>query len=261
MIKVYVQGVSVLAPGLNGWQASRAILAGQVPYRTEPLPRVTPEILPAAERRRSSESVRLAVTVAQEAMNQSSLPLNGVATVFASSDGDGQTLHQICEALARPEHDVSPTRFHNSVHNAAAGYWSIATGSKLPSNSLCAFDDSFAIGLLEAATQVVVERVPVLLVAFDLPFPQPLHQVRAVSQVFACAFLLVADSAPAGLGLWEISIENGTAPIALPEIFDGLGSNPAARALPLLQNLARQQDGTVRLGCLGRRDVVVKCSR
>lgn len=261
MIKVYVQGVGVLAPGLNGWQSSRAILAGQASYRAGPLPGYTPEILPAAERRRSSESVRIAVTVSQEAMNQSSLPLNGVATVFTSSDGDGQTLHQICEALARTEHDVSPTHFHNSVHNAAAGYWSIATGSKLPSNSLCAFDDSFAMGLLEAATQLAVEHFPVLLVAFDLPFPPPLHQVRAVSQVFACAFLLVDEPTPAGLGAWEISLEDGTVPAALPKIFDGLSNNPAARALPLLQNLARQQDETVRLSYFNRSQVVVKCSR
>lgn len=262
MRKVYVQSVGLMGPGLAGWQAGRMVLAKLAPYHVEPLPRLVPEILPATERRRSSEAVRLAVTVAQEAMNQSSLPLNGVATVFSSSDGDGQILHQICESLAAPERNVSPTRFHNSVHNAPAGYWSIATGSKLPSNSLCAFDESFAAGLLDAASQVVVEDQPVLLVTFDLPYPQPLYQMRPVECGFACAFLLTPNSTPNTLAGWEISVQTGNAPTAMPRIFcAALGSNPAARALPLLQNLAQNQDETVRLAYLSGSDVAVRCSR
>ena len=43
---------------------------------------------------------------------------------------NGQVIHEICEALATDEREVSPTRFHNSVHNASAGYWGIATRSQ-----------------------------------------------------------------------------------------------------------------------------------
>ena len=75
----------------------------------------------------------------------------------------GDITHQICEALARPEREVSPTSFHNSVHNAPAGYWSIATGSRLASTSICAYDVSFAAGLLEAAAYATVEHQPVML--------------------------------------------------------------------------------------------------
>ena len=49
------------------------------------------------------------------------------------------------------ERELSPTRFHNSVHNAPAGYWSIATQSREPSTSLCRDDESFQAALLEAA--------------------------------------------------------------------------------------------------------------
>ena len=62
--------------------------------------------------------------------------------------------HEICQALALAAREVSPTRFANSVHNAAAGYWSIATGSMMESNVLCAFDASFVAGLLDAMTQL-----------------------------------------------------------------------------------------------------------
>jgi hypothetical protein len=262
MSKVFVQSVGVLGPGLTGWPASRAILAGVTPYQAAPLHFLTPEILPATERRRSSECVKLAVAVAQEAMNQGSFPLNGVATVFASSDGDGQTLHLICEALAAPERDVSPTRFHNSVHNAAAGYWSIATGSKRPSNSLCAFDVSFAAGLLDAASQVVVEATPVLLVTFDLPFPEPLHAVRPVQNSFAAAFLLSPDATPDALMGLEVSVQNGGKAASVPEPFRAaLGNNQAARCLPMLQYLAEQRKGIIRLEYLGGSHVAVRCER
>lgn len=259
MKSVYLQGVGVIGPGLCGWENSRAVLAGEAPCLNEPLPRLAPDLLPATERRRSSETVRLAVTVAQEAMRQSRLPLDKVATVFASSDGDGQTLHHICEALATPERDVSPTRFHNSVHNAAAGYWSIATGSRLPSNSLCAYDVSFAAGLLDAVSQIVVEDETVLLVAFDLPFPEPLHAVRKVECGFAAAFVLAPRRDAHTLTEWEIALQKDGPPPIFPDV-NAWASNPAARALPLLALLAQKRSGTVRLDYLHDMRVVVKCS-
>ena len=66
-----------------------------------------------------------------------------------SSDGDGEIVHRLCTALASPAAEVSPTDFHNSVHNAATGYWSIGAHSSAPSTALCAYDGSFAAGLLE----------------------------------------------------------------------------------------------------------------
>ena len=52
------------------------------------------------------------------------------AAVFSSSSGDGQNCHESVRSARVSDRRVSPTRFHNSVHNAAAGYWSIATGAK-----------------------------------------------------------------------------------------------------------------------------------
>ena len=76
---------------------------------------------------------------------------------------------------------VSPTRFTNSVHNAAAGCWHIAVASRASSTSLCAFDGSFGAGLIEAATSVHLSGQPVLLVASDSPYPEPLNSVRPAS--------------------------------------------------------------------------------
>ncbi len=110
--------------------------------------------------------------------------------MFASSGGDGETIHEILATLAGPARELSPTRFHNSVHNVAAGYWSIATGAKTPATSLCAHDGSFAAGLLEAGAQALATNGTVTLIAYDLPYPEPLASVRRIAAPFAVALLL-----------------------------------------------------------------------
>ena len=106
--------------------------------------------------------------------------------MFTSSSGDGDNVHAICESARHAERQVSPTRFHNSVHNAAAGYWSIATQCRAASTSLCCHDASFAAGLLEAASQVAVDGKPVALIAYDHPYPAPLRR-RAPDRARASA--------------------------------------------------------------------------
>ena len=167
MSVAYLSAVGMLGPGLPDWAVGREVLGGKQPYRHGSAPEPQARILPPNERRRGAKSVRWAVAAAQEALEGASISAAEAATVFASSSGDGETLHQMCEALAGPLREVSPTRFHNSVHNAAAGYWSIGAGSRQPSVTLCAHDASFAAGLIEAATQVLVNRTPVLLVEND----------------------------------------------------------------------------------------------
>src|SRR5690606_40428753 len=83
----------------------------------------------------------------EDLLRDNPVSIRRCAAVFASSGGDYPIIDQICKALCEPERLVSPTQFHNSVHNSAAGYWSIATGSRAPSTSISAFDDTFAAGL------------------------------------------------------------------------------------------------------------------
>ena len=52
--------------------------------------------------------------------------------MFASTYGDLAITDYMCSTLAKAPMTLSPTRFHNSVHNAAAGYWSIATACRQP---------------------------------------------------------------------------------------------------------------------------------
>src|SRR3984885_9051765 len=150
-MRVFIEGVGVIGPGLDGWAEARAVLAGAAHYEPRPVRPPLIALLPPAERRRAGTAVKLAIAAGIEALAQAARAPPEMAMVFAASGGDGDTVDQILSVLATPLREVSPTRFHNSVHNAPSGYWSVATGSQAPSTSLCAFDDSVAAGILEAA--------------------------------------------------------------------------------------------------------------
>ena len=175
--------------------------------------------------------------MAQEAVGTSK---DDFSVVFTSSDGDGDIVHRLCTALAAPGATVSPTDFHNSVHNAATGYWSIGAHSTAPSTALCAYDASFAAGLLEAACLVATEARTVLLVAVDLPYPPPLAAHRPVRHGFAAALALEPGSQ------LEVSLASGEAS-PLPANLEAFTGNAAAACLPLLAALARPGGATVRL--------------
>jgi len=256
LIGVGVRGIGVLAPGLPGWPAARRVLAGEEPYRATEAAEPRPDALPPNERRRGVRTVRWAIAAAQEALAASGAAPADAASVFATSSGDGETLVQILEALAQPAHEVSPTRFHNSVHNAASGYWSIAAGARRAAVTLCAYDASFAAALLEAAALVQSGERNVPLVAYDIPYPPPLAAVRPIREPVAVALVLGAEADAPALALWRIALEAEPATIAAMPIPE-LASNPAARALPLLAGVARGESADVRLALPGECTLVV----
>lgn len=250
MITVHISGIGLCGPGMADWTTGCAVLRGEKPFDDTP-PKPAAAILPPAERRRCGPATRIALQVAQEAMTQADFPPTQAAVVFASSDADGENLHHILESLAQPGHEVSPTRFHNSVHNAAAGYWNIATGARTPANSLAAFDASFAAGLLEAAVQVAAENIPVLLVAFDLPFPSPLNEVRTIAVPLSVALLLTPQAATNTMARLQITLgtEQPDSSMSHADLEALRSGNPAARALPLLQAIANRQGQRLSLNC------------
>ena len=235
MNPVWLASAGVLGPGMPDWRSARSALAARSLVADSPDPEPSPGLLPANERRRASAPARWALSVGSEALHASGLAAEEVAIVFTSCGGDSQITDQICQALAAKPPQMSPTRFHNSVHNAPAGYWSIHARSRAPSTTLCGFDRSFAVGLLEAAAQTVVEQRPVLLVAYDLPGPEPIRGLWPVARPFAAA-LLLAPRAAGDIALrLQIDLAAGVVPPAWPEGMPAdLASNPAAQALNIL---------------------------
>jgi Beta-ketoacyl synthase, N-terminal domain len=163
-VRVYIDGVGVWSPGLEGWLKAGAVLRGDVPFDPQSVPLPSPAVLPAAERRRSPGTARVAVQVAAEACAHAGSDAAQLPCVFASSHGDTEISDYLCRELALNA-PLSPTRFHNSVHNAASGYWTIAVGCMQSATALSGGDESFAYGLLEAAVQASSSQRPVLLVS------------------------------------------------------------------------------------------------
>ncbi len=247
----YVGGIGVLGPGLQNWPRAAAVLLGQQAYVTAPTVLPVPTMLPPAERRRTGRVVKLALAVAWEAASHAAADPAQMPSVFSSSGSDGHICHEICLALALPTREVSPTRFSNSVHNVAAGYWSIATGSMTESNVLCAFDASFVAGLLDAMTQITVDRQAVLFVAYDSEYPPPLHAKRPIPDALGVAMVLTPERTVSSMARIEVALTDESPDrMSDPELEALRVAIPAARALPLMQLLAGRVTGRVILDYL-----------
>ena len=241
-LRFCVESVAFWAPSLPGWPIARAAFRGEGGPVEPAAKRPAPEILAPAERRRAPDSVALALEVAAAAVRESGRDAAALASIFTSAHGDLAVNDYMCSTLASQPTLISPTRFHNSVHNAAAGYWTIATGCMAASTALSAFEASFAAGLLEAATQCLADDRPVLLVAFDVQAVGALASVTASQGLLATAFV-IAPAPAAGLPTrpgFEATLVSGPTAVASlrSSAARALASNAMADALPFLEALA-----------------------
>ncbi len=263
MTVVYVESVGLFAPGLIGWENSKSVLAGTTAYQFEPLPKYKPALLPANERRRASALVRLAFGACDDAVGGRLQQASQLAAVFTASGGDYDINDQVCRALLGDEKAVSPTQFHNSVHNAAAGYWSIAIKSQAPSVSLSAYDCSVSAGTIEAVTMVAVEKLSVLLVCSDNRIQPPMFKGRPIEQPFSAALWLSPEPGSNTIAELDITLINADG-LETPSLNPALEAmrcdNPAARILPLLELLARNDGGSVLLSTVGSQVLQVSLS-
>ena len=234
----WIRGVGLRGPGLVDWATSRPVLRGDAPYVPAATQIVAPAALPPAERRRVGKGVKIALEAGFAAVADAGLDAASLPSVFTSSSGDGDNCDAICRALA-DDRLISPTRFHNSVHNAPSGYWGIASGAMAASTSLCAYDDSFVAGLDDALTQLATGTEAVLLVAYDAPYPEPLHAPRPTPDAFAVGLVLSREPGPRPLAAVH---REAAAPhestLADPALERCRTAIPAARSLPLLVALA-----------------------
>lgn len=238
MMRVSVDAVGVLAPGLPDWEALRAVLSSQCRFVSSPLEAPQPNCLAPAERRRSSPTVRLAIAVAEQTFRQTALAPQDMAMVFSSYEAAGVITHQLCEVLAGSR-EVSPTQFHNSVHNAPSGYYSIAMNAQRAASSICRGEWSFAAGLLNAAAQAVADQLPVLYVCYDSPLPSPMCEVMPVVDAMAIALVLTPHAGPTSLATWELAIAPRRGAATWHEwIPSEWHANACARGFALLESLA-----------------------
>lgn len=258
-MRARLDGLSVVGGGIAGWNEAQAILRGERTWQEAPLSVPAPAILSPNERRRASPFVRMALSAAEEASERAGRDRARLDCIFASAIGDGKVAHAVLRALTTADRAVSPTQFHNSVHNAVAGYWSIGTGNHEAATSLAAGDGTFGGALLKALMTVAVEGRAVELVAVEHAFPEPLNAKRPIGVPLCVAMVLgppEGDPAPPGSGesgeRWEIAMTGtGPGPASTPrrEGLEGLwASGPVGRALPLLERLFDPGSVTVEVG-------------
>lgn len=263
MKPVFIDAIGLATPGMENWQTGSEILRGEQDYQAIALERYKPKFLPPNERRRATDLIRLAFKVCEEITPEDKDKQEKLASIFSSSGGDYQVLDQISKVLALPEKMVSPTLFHNSVHNSAAGYWGIATGSREASTSISAHDFSFFSGLIEAIVQVGHNQKSVQLAVYDTSPPEPMLAKRPITLPFACAFILRPTQTELSIAKLQTQIhyDLDTETKMQNTALESLRSiNPAARALPLLESIANKQSANIYIKGMGVQTLEVELS-
>src|SRR4051812_41765136 len=238
---LYIEGIGFWASRLPGWDAARAILRGEAAAPATAQTRPAPALLPPAERRRAPDTVAVSLEVASRACEVAKRDPKLMASVFASTHGDLAISDALCDTLAKTPLLTSPTKFHNSVHNAAAGYWTIATGCLKPYTSLSGYTFTFGEGLLEAASQVLSEGSPVLYVAFDIEARGPVGTMQPSRGVFAGALVLAAEVGERSLAKLTFDVNDSDALKPTPARAQNAAlveGNAMANGLPLFEVLA-----------------------
>lgn len=250
-MRVYLQGVGAFGPGFANWSELQAILDGESSDSALP-PAPKPSVIPANERRRAPMAVRIAVETCSQAVAMSGIDPKDAACVFASGHGDTQLTDYMCRELAGEHKQLSPTKFHNSVHNAAAGYWTIATGCRQPANSVAGLHQSVAVTLLEAMSQCVCEQQPVLLAFYDTPTAAALSSLLPNEHAFGMALVITPGDDSGRATALTSAVTNDVSDSAYSETLPAtlshlVAENPAAKALLLAQALTRIAASSVTL--------------
>lgn len=247
MIELGIRGLGFWAPGVADWTQARDLLARGGDWPDIASGRPAPSLMPANERRRAPDSVLLALAVAEQACSDAAVDPASLPSVFASIYGDLAINDYMCATLRDDPSAMSPIRFHNSVHNAPSGYWSIATSARRPTSSVAAARDTFAAGLLETACQAVDGDGPVLLAAYDSAGSGPVAWTSFVSRSFGCA-LVIDPTTSAGPRL-AIRTEPGDTTATAPRharLAELAGGNPiAAGAAALFEAIGTNSSASI----------------
>ncbi|TAN00692.1 MAG: hypothetical protein EPN40_03540 [Rhodanobacteraceae bacterium] len=248
-LRVGITGIGAWLHGAPDWPSLRGILLGEHDLADDAPAKPVADLLPAAERRRAPDGVRLAAEVARQACAMAGADPTKLPCVFASSHGEVAITDYVCETLVHAPQELSPTKFHNSVLNAPAGYWTIATGCTAASTAVTAYHASFAAGLLEAVAFACAEATPVLFASCDVASTGPLAAMTRTTLAFGVALVLAPEAmtgARLHMALHEGAADDlASAALALRHV---AGDNPAnAHALALLSTLAHTRPARLRL--------------
>ncbi|MCS3747938.1 MULTISPECIES: beta-ketoacyl synthase chain length factor [unclassified Xanthomonas] len=249
MLTATIEGIGFWTQGLPTWEAAHAFVHG-APLQETPT-RPAPQLLAANERRRAPDTVAVSLEAALAACTAAGRDPASLPSVFTSTHGDLAITDYMCTTLASDPLAISPTKFHNSVHNAAAGYWTIGAGAMTPATAISAHAASFAQGLLEALVQLTAGVDAVLLAGYDARSVGPLGRISP-SQGLLGGALVLGRAGQAGKPQLQARLDDGA-----PSPDDGalahhVAGNAMAPMLPLFALLAGHGDSAALYAGPGR---------
>jgi hypothetical protein len=217
-----------------------------------PFIKPVPQIIPANERRRAPLLVKMAIATSCQAIAASSLAPQSVACVFGSGLGDNDITDYLCKVLVTELKQISPTKFHNSVHNTAAGYWTISTECMESANSIAAYQHTAGMVMLEAVSQCLIQQQPVLITLYDMEVCFALKDVFPCTQNI-CLSLLIAPNKFNGSALAALTLKVDTSPyipraLRNPSLEEARQKNPTGHLLNLMEGVALLERGPIERG-------------
>jgi hypothetical protein len=236
MKPVYVRGIGLWTPGYDrplAWCQQKMDPAVEKPVAA---------LLEGPLRRRATPLTRMAVEVFQQATTQAACDPASIPTIWATAHGEHTPAIKLLEMMQRDPGKLSPTQFHNSVHNTASGYASIATGNVAPSTTLTGGGELVATALLEAWCLLESMGVDVAVVFADESLQPPFDRADAHSSL-AIALILSRDPTRALCELTKLR----RATIARIPDYEHFGYLHVSAALPLLEQISNGQPGEISL--------------
>ena len=209
---------------------------------TDDRPVPAASLLSPSLRRRTSGLTRACAEVIGGLDQRRSVALDRVAMVFGSAYGEIQTTMALLDLIA--EEASSPTKFHGSVHNTAAGYVSISCGNRGFSTAIAAGGSTVAAAFLEGLGLLATRAPEVVLVLADESIPPPLTPTPSWRGL-AVAFHLTLEPTSDRAG--KIDLLHMDSPASIPSIAQAWAENPCAPAMALAQKWEAGCPGTVPL--------------
>lgn len=240
-------GIGAWGPGFNNWQELKTHLLNKAEDTdTKPIT-PKPAIIPANERRRSPLPVKIAVETSWQAAQQSTIAPQDMACVFGSGLGDTDITNYMCRALNSELKQLSPTKFHNSVHNAAAGYWTISTGCMKSANSIAAYHNTAGLALLEGISQSAFQNEIMLITLFDDKAHNAYRDIFACDTAFSAALIVTPHHMHQDKSLATIALSLNNQEYPKQELNNAhlntlYQQNPAAKILSVLEVLANIEE-------------------
>lgn len=235
MNPVYVRGLGLWTPGFSGTQAWCE--ENRNPEAMKP----EATLLKGPLKRRSTAVTRMAVEAFTQAATQANCDPASVPTIWATAHGEHSTAIHLLEMMHKGDGKLSPTHFHNSVHNTPGGYASIATRNVAPSTTLTGGSELVSAALFEAICLVDSLQCDIVLVFADEALKAP-FDVPGSDLPLALGFCLGPHGDPS-----LARLENLARDAAPAEPVESFGHLHLSTALSLLEQVFHRRSGRVAL--------------